>query len=298
MRKRAYYKKMDDDKIICFVILHYKAIKETRNCVSSILALEQADNSRIVIVDNASPNLTGKILAEDYSQNENVDVILRENNDGFSVGNNIGCAYAIKKWNPFFLVVANNDIEFCQRDFISKVWSEYEKNPFAVLGPDIYAPARGVHQSPMSESPPSRNRVMVTIVLNQIMLWLYPLVYPVMKKYFRNMDANIQSENYSVYRENVCLMGACMVYSKEYMGARNKIFEPETKFYYEEYIQTLWCMRNNKKIVYKPDVVVYHMEGKATKSIDEREKERIRFHMWNILQSAKVYMEYMKQEYE
>ena len=80
-----------------------------------------------------------------------------------------------------------------------------------------------------------------------------------------------------------------MVYSKEYMDARNKIFEPETKFYYEEYIQFLWCMRNNKKIVYKPDIVVYHMEGKATKSIDKREKERIRFHMQNILQSAKVY---------
>ncbi len=280
---------MTENKLIAFVILHYNTIRETRNCVSSILALEHANNSRIVIVDNASPNQTGKILSEDYCRNQNVEVILRDNNDGFSIGNNVGCAYAIKKWNPSFLVVANNDIEFCQRDFISKVWNEYEKNPFAVLGPDIYAPTRGVHQSPMSDRPPSRNRVTMTIVLNQVMLWLYPLVYPVMKKYFANLDANTQSKDYSVYKENVCLMGACMVYSKEYMDARNKIFEPETKFYYEEYIQFLWCMRNNKKIVYKPDIVVYHMEGKATKSIDKREKERIRFHMQNILQSAKVY---------
>lgn len=289
---------MDSNKVICFVILHYNTIKETRNCVSSILALEHADNSRIVIVDNASPNRTGRILLEEYRQNEYVDVILRDNNDGFSVGNNVGCAYATKKWNPFFLVVANNDIEFCQKDFIAKVWNEYEKNPFAVLGPDIYAPARGVHQSPMCDQPPGRIRVMVTIWLNQVMLWLYPLVYPVMKKYFRNMDANIKSENYGIYKENVCLMGACMVYSREYINGRDKIFEPETKFYYEEYIQTLWCMRNNKKIVYKPDIVVYHMEGKATKSIDEREKERIRRHMQNILCAARVYNKYVKEEYE
>lgn len=66
---------MDNKNIICFVILHYNTIKETRNCVSGILALDHADNIRIVIVDNASPNQTGKQLASDYSLNENVDVI-------------------------------------------------------------------------------------------------------------------------------------------------------------------------------------------------------------------------------
>ena len=67
---------MTENKLIGFVILHYNTIRETRNCVSSILALEHANNSRIVIVDNASPNQTGKILSEDYCRNQNVEVIL------------------------------------------------------------------------------------------------------------------------------------------------------------------------------------------------------------------------------
>lgn len=287
---------MDNKNIICFVILHYNTIKETRNCVSGILALDHADNIRIVIVDNASPNQTGKQLASDYSLNENVDVILRDNNDGFSAGNNEGCDYAIKKWSPDFLVVANNDIEFCQSDFISRIWDEYEKNPFAIMGPDIYAPVSGVHQSPMGKYPPNRKRVDITIFLNQLTLWLYPVVYPVMRRYFKKNKSNHQSENYRVYQENICLMGACMIYSKEYTDARDKIFEPETNFYYEEYIQTLWCINNNKKIIYKPDIVVYHMEVIATKSIDKCDKERIRFRMRNILSAAKVYRKFLLEE--
>lgn len=280
---------MEKPKVICFVILHYNTIKETRNCVTSIMALEYADSSRVVIVDNASPNQTGRVLAEEFKFNEKVDVILRERNDGFSAGNNAGCDFAIKKWNPSFLVVANNDIKFCQKDFICRIWKEYEKNPFAVLGPDIYVPLRGVHQSPIGKKPPGRRRVEITILLNQLMLWLYPIVYPLMKTYFRRLESSIQGQDYGIYQENVCLMGACMVYSKDYMDVRNKIFEPETKFYYEEYIQTVWCLRNNRKIVYNPDIVVYHMEGKATKTLAEREKGRIRIRMRNTLQAAKVY---------
>ena len=65
-----------------------------------------------------------------------------------------------------------------------------------------------------------------------------------------------------------------MICSKEYINARYKIFEPETKFYYEECIQAIWCMRNNNKIVYKPDMVVYHMERKAIMTIGEQEKNK------------------------
>ena len=45
-----------------FVILHYRAIDMTKTCVERIEALE--GNSHIVIVDNASPNGTGRLLAE------------------------------------------------------------------------------------------------------------------------------------------------------------------------------------------------------------------------------------------
>ena len=47
---------------ISFVILHYNTIGETRNCVKSILKLQDELSFNIIIIDNASPNGSGEIL--------------------------------------------------------------------------------------------------------------------------------------------------------------------------------------------------------------------------------------------
>ena len=57
-----------------FVILHYRAIDTTRSCVKSIRAL--AGDKHIVIVDNASPDGTGKQLAEEFAASPDVTVLL------------------------------------------------------------------------------------------------------------------------------------------------------------------------------------------------------------------------------
>ncbi len=57
-----------------FVILHYRAIDTTRSCVKSIRAL--AGDKHIVIVDNASPNGTGAVLAEEFAASPDVTVLL------------------------------------------------------------------------------------------------------------------------------------------------------------------------------------------------------------------------------
>ena len=63
-----------------FVILHYRAIDMTRTCVRRIQALE--GRHHIVIVDNASPNGTGAVLAEEYSGEDQITVLLNEENAG------------------------------------------------------------------------------------------------------------------------------------------------------------------------------------------------------------------------
>ena len=71
-----------------FVILHYRAIDTTRSCVRSIRAL--AGDKHIVIVDNASPDGTGKQLAEEFAASPDVTVLLHGKNDGFARGTNVG----------------------------------------------------------------------------------------------------------------------------------------------------------------------------------------------------------------
>lgn len=272
----------------CFVILHYNTIEETEKCIESIQKMTNQDEIAVVIVDNASPNGTGKQLATRYSDKKQIYIMLRECNDGFSRGNNDGCRYAIDRWKPEFLIVANNDVEFIQSDFTRRIEEEYKRSQFDILGPDIFNPKVQIHQSPMSVEPPDLKRINRTIILNQCMLALYPLAYPVMKRYFKSAESKAVEVDHRKYQENVCLMGACLIYAKKYIDVKKKIFEPETKFFYEENIQTLWCRRHGKKMVYQPDLKVWHMEGRATGTI-ANEKGRIRFYMRNILEAAGIY---------
>ena len=71
-----------------FVILHYRAAEMTRTCVERIRALN--GSNYIVIVDNASPNGTGELLAEEYAGEDNITVLLNQENAGFARGNNLG----------------------------------------------------------------------------------------------------------------------------------------------------------------------------------------------------------------
>lgn len=277
---------------ICFVILHYNGIDDTEKCIQSIKQLDGQDDVRTVIVDNASPNGSGQQLARRYAQDENIDVLCREENDGFSRGNNAGCAYALKKWRPEYLIVANNDVIFAQKEFTALIRETYKKEPFAVLGPDIYNPDRKIHQSPISDTLPDARQVGRTIFLNRLVLGAFPLFYPVMKRYFQSLEVKAGLP-YDRNWDDVCVMGACLVFSKEYFQGRDKIFAPETRFYYEENIMLLWCRKHQMTVRYRPSLQVMHMEGRATETVDADNRNKIKFRMKNILDSARIYRDYL-----
>ena len=270
-----------------FIILHYQNIDVTHECINSILGMEDLDNLRVVVVDNASPNGSGQALSAEYADNPYVDVIINDGNLGFSKANNIGCEYARTHWNPSVYVVANNDIVFCQKDFSKRVYDIFENEGFYILGPDIYNTIRKVHQSPVAPDAPSISAINRTIRLNAICLNTLFLCYPLMKRWYAHKDPDIDASGYDIRQENVMLQGACVVFSKTYMDERGRVFEPETNFFYEEAIFTNWCKRNHKKIIYDPSLVVHHYDGASTKQV----KSRIKFQMKNILDSARIYRE-------
>ena len=101
-----------------FIILHYKAFDITADCVDSILALDGSSEAAVIVVDNASGNGSGEKLQEKYKNMPHVKVILRSGNDGYSRANNEGYALAKELYDPEFVIVANNDVEFPQKPLI------------------------------------------------------------------------------------------------------------------------------------------------------------------------------------
>ena len=96
--------RMDGKMIqICFVILHYMASEQTIECIETIKRNNEPDSYRIIVVDNCSSNGSGRVIADLFLKDPNVDVILNDANWGFAKGNNIGIEYARKKYNPYLL---------------------------------------------------------------------------------------------------------------------------------------------------------------------------------------------------
>lgn len=112
-----------------------------------------------------------------------------------------------------------------------------------------------------------------------------------MKRYFQNLEVKAGLAHDREWND-VCVMGACLIFSREYFDSRDKIFEPETRFYYEENIMLLWCRKHQKTVLYRPSLQILHMEGKATGTIAGGDQSRIRFRMQNIVDSARIYRDY------
>lgn len=277
-----------------FIILHYQSIDETKNCIESILSMNHSENLGIVVIDNASPNGTGQDLYERYLNFPNIVVYLNSENSGFSKANNLGCRIARDKWNPQFYIVTNNDIVFTQKNFISLISEKYDKYHFYILGPDILNIRQNVHQSPISKKAPTTTSSKKTIVLNYLVLKIYPIAYPLMKIWFKRLYSNAKDKSgYDIEQQDVCLQGACLIFSNDYINERGTAFYPETFFFAEEAIFTYWCEQNNKKTVYSPDLKVLHNESAATLS-DKDMYRRIKFQMQNILDSTLIYLKSRK----
>lgn len=119
-----------------FVILHYLTIEDTTNCIESIRNKCCNYEYKIIVIDNASPNNSGKTLEKLYKKDKDIKVIINKENLGFAKGNNIGFKIA-KQEGADFIILCNNDTELIQENFLELIIQEYEKSSFAVLGPKI-----------------------------------------------------------------------------------------------------------------------------------------------------------------
>ena len=240
-----------------FVILHYRAIDMTRICVERIRDLDGCNH--IVIVDNASPNGTGAVLAKEYAGKGQITVLLNKENAGFARGNNLGIAWAKENLAAEFVVVLNNDVEILQKDFAVRIGEIYREHPFDVLGTDVLSVFSGIHQNPKSlkgctlESVRSK-QAKVKRSSNPVLLLLSsgeknsPVIW---KRVLRRQRAKQQIDSSAP--------------AKRYLEGHPQPFYPRTYMYYEMEILEWRCRREGNVIRYDPSVSVRHYQYVASK---------------------------------
>ena len=290
-----------------FIILHYNDIETTKKCIDSIQCLEQIKDSKILIVDNHSPNNSGTELKKQYAGIENIEILLLEDNYGYSRANNIGYAYLKKSENFDYIVVANNDIIFEQRNLISILEEKYREAGFYVAGPNVYAIYKKQHQNPLALRPRSLEETEAWIEENRRCLknmkreYLLHCIWQKVNRtkiysiYRKRMDSKIQKTEDDKWKhsmENIVLSGSCLFFSERFIKNNEKLFEPETYFYHEEDILTTKCLKNGWKTLYIPDIAVQHLEGASTNTKNYDQKMKFRY--TNFIKAAEIYAEYLK----
>ncbi len=117
------------------VILNYNDFQMTKKLVDHILKIEKME--KIIIVDNCSLDNSLSYLKNEYDTIEKIDVINTKENNGYATGNNFGINFAIEKYNPEYILVANPDI-FFNEDVIIEINTVFEENDdIAILAPMV-----------------------------------------------------------------------------------------------------------------------------------------------------------------
>lgn len=115
--------------LTAIIILNYNDSETTEKLVNKIISYKKID--KIIIVDNKSTDKSYEKLKK--YESKKIDVIQTLENKGYASGNNYGAFFAIKKYNPRYIIIANPDIEF-EEEIITKIIDKLESSDCYALG--------------------------------------------------------------------------------------------------------------------------------------------------------------------
>lgn len=306
---------------ISFVILNYKTYGESIACAESILSTQTWEDLAIVIVDNGSKNESVEKLKEHFVDEPRVHIVVSEDNLGFAKGNNLGISYARTHFDADFIVAANSDIIFEQKDYCQMLAAIYEEKPYAVLGGDIIDASRTQHFNPVA-----RERVYTLNYMRKqiVVSWAKAAMFRLIKLFHlkkavaghygivtndAGADVKDGSKNLTTREvegrsvaadsriedelENVLLHGCCMVFSKDYFAEFDGFFE-QTFLYAEEEIVYYLAAKKGLRMLYTPRVSCMHKESVTTNQLYRDFCDAKIFYFNNIVKSYRKFLKLMK----
>ena len=224
------------DNKVSIVILNWNEPKITIRCIESCINLNY-DNFDIIIVDNASIDDSVNILKSKFP---GITLIQNNNNMGYAGGNNIGIDYALTN-NSDYIWILNNDV-IVEQNSLSYLMEFFKKNN------DAYAVSPKVLEFP--------NMNIIS----------YGGGFIDQNK-FMSVNIGEGEEDAGQYdtTQEVSFMSGCSILINRNAIKKIGAFPEDYFLYFEE---TEWCMnvaKNEGKMYYVPNAIVYHERSATTK---------------------------------
>jgi len=131
---------------IAIIVLNYKGLEDTLDCIQSIEKVNKSTYSlKIIVVDNAS----GDGSSEALSKLKYIEFIASPKNLGYSGGMNLGIEFALKR-NANYVILLNNDT-YVDENFIENLLKTAKSAD--IISPKIYfAPGSEFHKGRYKKS--------------------------------------------------------------------------------------------------------------------------------------------------
>lgn len=253
-----------------FIILHYKNIEETIECLTKLQSLFQ-DKCHMVIVDNNTLSKSEEKLIQKFTK----DILKLDKNYGFAKANNKGIAYARKKYKSKYYIVMNNDVYIDDANFLNIIEKDYKKYSFDMMGPYISSPSKeSVNPFPVIKDIDSLNKE-ISRCQKLIKIYSNPIMYFLLQVVLKIKHA-IRKPNISTNGDKILLKsplhGCCIIFSDNYLKKYKYPFYDETFLFHEE--EFLYQRVINDKLIslYDPELKVFHKEGSSINKSNKKER--------------------------
>lgn len=237
--------------MIGIVILNYRNWDDTLRCIESISSNPPKEMYRIILVDNASPNLPEYDIKEIIEKFEIIYIANKENR-GYNGGNNVGIAKALEL-DCDAILISNNDVCFFPGS-IQTLWEYAKQHPqVGIVGPKILDKNGEIQKSNLCRKTSMKEKYLVRTRLNAIFRKAY-------RTYF-GFD-----RDYDEIFEVHAVLGCCLLMTRECAKAVTPL--DEHPFLYEEELILGICMEHaGYRTVYNPEAVIEHLHGGSTQMV-------------------------------
>lgn len=216
---------------------------------------------RVVVVANGYDAARAQQLAERIPE----AVVLPAENRGFAAGNNLGVRYLVEHYDPEYILLTNNDIQFRSDHLVESLCKTLRAHPeSAAVGPEVVG-RDGRRQGPEPY-----------LGLWTRFFWMYvgtPFLSPAKKRRLFALDYPEQAEVGPQYKLTGCFL---VIDPKVFLQVGG--FDEGTFLYAEENILSDRLASVGKCFYFDPSVIVLHAHGQTIeRSYDARRRALLQY---------------------
>lgn len=109
--------------LVCIIALSYDAEKMIRKCVDALFRVTKYPNYKVIIVENGSKKACADASRRRFKKADHVWI---KKNRFFGGGMNAGMKYALKKYDPDYMLLLSNDVVVSRQDWLAKMVKDFE----------------------------------------------------------------------------------------------------------------------------------------------------------------------------